>query len=382
MKKLNLSMLEEAYRAHNQKRVCEKYLAGSICGVWDKEGELFRDTVGFADLAGTRRIEGNTVFRMASMTKPVTAVAVMQLVERGKLTLDTPICAFLPAYERMRVAHGILGGRIQSSHEAGTLITPRHLLSHASGLGSGSVGTLQAKTVKKVFSLAASVDNYAASFLSFEPETSVQYSPLWAFDVLARLVELLSDMPYEEYIKENIFEPLGMVDTTYFPSDEQAARCADFLERGPDGLFPRAISKKAGFVDFADGMVCGGAGLFSTLDDYARFAQMLLGEGSFGDVKLLEPFSVKQMSENQVIFTARGQEENPFGLSVRVCGEPNGDKQPLPRGCFGWSGAFGTHFWVDPQNQIACIYLMNLANGGGSDEAASREFERDVMRGL
>jgi CubicO group peptidase (beta-lactamase class C family) len=124
--------------------------------------------------------------------------------------------------------------------------------------------------------------------------------------------------------------------------------------------------------------VCGGAGLFSTLEDYSRFARMLLNGGCLDGAEILTPFSVGQMSENQEIVTPMGIAKNPFGLGVRVCGETT-ERQPLPEGAFGWSGAFGTHFWVDPENRIAAVYLMNLANGGGSDEEASREFEFDVM---
>ena len=381
MMDLNFSALRAAYRAHNEKRVNERYCMGSICGVWSKEGELWRDSVGFADLAGTRRITGNTVFRMASMTKPITATAFMQTVERGKITLDTPIAAVLPEYEHMRVAHGISGGRVLSSYVAPTLITPRHLLSHSSGMGCGSVGALQEKSIDRSRSLAAVVRAYAEGFLDFEPETNVKYSALWAFDVLARLVELLSDMPYEEYLKKYIFAPLGMVDTTYYPNDGQVERCADFLERTSTGLVPRSIFPREGFLGLGSGTVCGGAGLFSTLDDYSRFAQMLLHEGCFEGAQILTPFSVKQMAEHQEIFTSRGRVENPFGLGMRVCGEPC-ETQPLPKGSFGWSGAFGTHFWVDPENGLVCIYLMNLANGGGSDEEAAKEFERDIMAAL
>lgn len=107
MKQIELDRLDKSYRAHNEKRVNEGYFSGSIGGVWNREGELWRGSVGNADLAGKRRIEGNTVFRMASMTQPVTAVSFMQMVEQGRITLDTPIGAILPQYERMRVAHGI-----------------------------------------------------------------------------------------------------------------------------------------------------------------------------------------------------------------------------------------------------------------------------------
>lgn len=382
MKQIDVYQLGTKYTAHNEKRVREGYCLGSIAGIWTKDGERWRSTVGFADLAGTRRIEGNTVFRLASMTKPITATAFMQVAESGRIDPDTPIAAFLPEYENMSVAYGISGDRVLKSHPASVLITPRHLLSHSSGLGCGTVGIAQSKYIKKTASLADSVHAYAASCLDFDPESNVKYSPIWAFDVLARLVEMVADMPYEDYLKKYILDPLGMVDTTYLPSDEQVARCVDFVEQTPHGLVSKKISPRAGFVGFTDGMVCGGAGLFSTLDDYSRFAQMLLYGGSLDGVRILSPFSMREMTRRQEIFTAGGFAENPFGLGMRVCGEPVGDTQPLPKDSYGWSGAYGTHFWIDVQNRMTCIYMMNLANAGGSDEEAAREFERDVMSSL
>ncbi|MBO5305354.1 MAG: beta-lactamase family protein [Clostridia bacterium] len=381
MKNINVSEIERAYRAHNEKRVAEAYCLGSFARILDKNGELWQGSVGHADLGRTREITGKTVFRLASMTKPITAVALMQMAEKGRLSLDTPIHTFLPCYENMQVATRLAGGRVVESKDARFSITPRHLLSHSSGLGSGAAA--RASGVEKCALLARSVEEYATACLDFHPGTSVQYSPLWAFDVLLRLVELLADMPYDEYMKKYICEPLGMVDTTYAPNDEQVARCVDFVQRTEEGLIPTEIPSRAGFVGFEDGCIGGGAGLFSTPDDYARFARMLLFEGELDGVRILKPESVREMATNGEICTLTGARvQNPFGLGMRVCGEPDGDDQPLPKGSFGWSGAFGCHFWIDIQNGIACTYFMNLSNGGGSDEEASKEFERDVMRGI
>lgn len=380
VKRIDVSAIDKAYRAHGEKRVAEQYCLGSFGCVLDKGGEVWHGSVGHADLARTRGITGKTVFRLASMTKPISAVAFMQMVERGLIDLDTPVCKLLPCYEGVRVATRMEGGRVVEQKAARTAVTPRHLLTHSSGIGSGAAS--RASGVAKGSSLAHSVEDYAKACLDFHPGTSVQYSGLWAFDILIRLVELLADMPYEEYIKRYIFEPLGMVDTTYLPTDEQVARCVDFVERTNGGLLPRDIASRAGFVDFSDGCVGGGAGLFSTPDDYARFARMLLLEGELDGVRILSPQSIRAMATNGEVCTVSGVRlTNPFGLSMRVCGEPN-ENQPLPKGSFGWSGAFGCHFWVDRTHDIACTYFMNLSNGGGSDEEASREFEFDVMKGL
>ena len=170
-----------------------------------------------------------------------------------------------------------------------------------------------------------------------------------------------------------------MVDTTYLPNDEQIARTVDFVNSASGEFVMTDISPKCGHLSGGDGFVAGGAGLFSTMEDYRRFAQMLLNEGEWNGHRFLEKDTVKQMHTHQVATSLNGEKTVlGWGLSMRCCLEG----QTLPMGAYGWSGSYGTHFWVDPVNDITCVYMMNLVNGGGSGEPAALEFEADVMASM
>lgn len=379
---MNLQTIEANYKKHNTTRCDSDYFLGSVCGIWDKNGLVWSSSVGYADLEKTKPLQGNSVFRMASMTKPILSCAFMQLVEKGMIGLDTPVSRYLPMYENMKVATRIENGEIVSTEDARFQITPRMILTHSSGVGCGETGLIQGKITGKVASLKESVENYAETVLEFQPGTAESYSGLWGFDICARLIEILTGMPYEAYVEKHIFAPLGMKDTTYLPTDEQLSRAVVFAGKTEQGIQKTPISPKAGFVGFGDGWVGGGAGLFSTLDDYSRFARMLLGGGELEGVRILEESTVALMSQNQKLYPLEGGEkQSPWGLGMRVLVEQNAE-QPLPKASFGWSGAFGTHFWIDKAHGIACVYLMNLSTALGASEPSAAEFERDVMSGF
>ena len=391
---IDFQKLTGLYRQHNEKRVADNYFLGSICSVWSRDGLLWTDSVGYADLQKTIPLKSNSMFRLASMTKPIAGAALMQQVEKGLIGLDDPIYKWLPSFEKLEVATKIQDGKIVETEPARFHVTPRHLLYHGSGIGSGNSAAVQYPYITRVESLAESVENYSKSILEFHPGTTRAYSPYWGFDIIARLVEVISGMPYDAYIKKNFLDPLGMVDTTYLPNDEQIARTVDFVNTSTGKLAKVSISPKTGHlfgtvesahllgeVEAAnlDGYVAGGAGLFSTMEDYRRFAQMLLNEGEWNGHRFLEKDTVKQMRTHQVAVSLTGEKQTlGWGLSMRCCL----DGQTLPKGAYGWSGSYGTHFWVDPTNDITCVYMMNLENGGGSGEPAALEFEADVMASM
>ena len=376
---IDFNIIEKNYTEHNRKRVEEQYFLGSICGIWDKNGKLFGKSQGFSDFERTKEIKQNSMFRLASMTKPITGCAFMQLCEKGMIDLDTPISRFIPEFADVQVSTKTENGKIQQTEKIKYAITPRMILSHSSGIGSGNTLLIQSKYISKCKSLEETVKKYATGVLEFQPGTCQAYSGTWAFDVLARIIEIISGMQYDKYIKENIFDPLGMFDTTYMPSDEQCARTVSFCKRTDHGIEMQSMPAKAGFWCVGEGWIGGGAGLFSTLDDYSKFARMLLNDGEFNGYCILQKNTVALMSKNQTVQPSKGiKKETMWGLSMRVCRE--GDV--LPKGTFGWSGAYGTHFWVDKENGITCVYMVNLANAGGSGEQASHEFEHDVMSGV
>ena len=338
----------------------------------------------YQDCFGDERIgihvSEKTLFRMASMTKPITATAIMLLVDRGELKLDMSIADFLPKFRKMHIGRMKQDG-IEYITLAKTPITIRHLLTHTSGLGSGPVGDyIFAKfPVGERKSLAQVVEYYAENPLDFEPYTSQAYSSVHGFDVLARIVEVVSGMAYDKFLEKELFLPLGMEDTTFNPKAEQWSRMIP-MHSYENGIgIVTDFPQNSIFWGIPTTCFCGGAGLASTLQDYQKFANMLLNYGSNGKQQLISEKSILEMATPQLPpFIMSGQEV--WGLGVRVITKES--YADLPCGAFGWSGAYGTHFWVDPINRITAIYLKNSLYDGGSGASTAHRFERDVNAAL
>lgn len=375
---IDFNIIEKNYIEHNEKRVNEGYFLGSICGIWNKEKKLWGCTAGSSKVDRSKGIKDDSLFRLASMTKPITAVAFMQLYEKGLVDLDAPISKFIPEFKSMKVMTKIENGRIIETEDAQRQITPRMILSHSSGIGSGVSGVHQSAYIKKQPTLEETANEYAKAVLEFQPGTKQAYSATWAFDILARVIEVVSGQDFASYLKENITSPLGMKDTTFHPNDEQVLREVEFCIRTDEGILPREMNPKVGFGNLREGWVCGGAGLFSTLDDYSKFARMLLRGGEYNSTRILKKSTIDLMKLNQTVETPDGKLETMWGLSFFVRRE----NDFLPNGTFGWSGAYGAHFWVDTERDITCIYMSNLANASGAGEPAVHEFEHDVMLGV
>lgn len=330
----------------------------------------------FDDLKNDVHVSEHTLFRMASMTKPITAVAVLMLVDRGLLDLDMPVSQFIPDFAQMNIGQ-IVQDKIELLAPAKIPITIRQLLSHSSGLGSGPVGDRIRAGIPQDEgkTLAQAVKYYARNPLDFEPSTAQSYSGVHAFDVLARIVEIVSGTPYDTFLKKELFSPLGMVDTTFAPTDEQWKRVIPMHSyingKGVTVDFP----ENSLFDDVPTTRFCGGAGLASTLSDYKKFADMLLHYGAADGQQLIREKIIREMATPQVPPAIMPGPE-VWGLGVRVITDPS--YMDLPCGSFGWSGAYGTHFWVDPENRIVAVYLKNSRYDGGSGALTARCFEQDV----
>lgn len=325
-------------------------------------------------------VSENTLFRMASMTKPITAAAILILADRGELELDAPIADFLPEFRKMYI--GRMGQEVpECIAPAQTLITIRHLLTHSGGLGSGPVGDyIYAKMpAKERTSLTRVVKCYAENPLDFEPYTSQCYSGIHGFDVLARVVEVVSGMDYDKFLEKELFSPLGMVDTTFAPTAQQWSRMVPMhsYENGLGKVVD--FYKNSVFEGFPTTCFAGGAGLASTLQDYKKFAAMLLDDGKFEGRQLISEKRIREMATPQLPLSLMNGPEI-WGLGVRVITEES--YADLPCGTFGWSGAYGTHFWVDPVNRITAVYLKNSLYDGGSGASTARRFEQDVNGAL
>ncbi len=342
---------------------------------------IYKQYHGVADHKTGRPADDTTVYRLASMSKPITAVATLIQVGRGLIDLDEPVEKLLPAFSEFDVGELDADGNIVLVGKANVKITPRHLLTHTSGVGSLPVGDKQymQMTDEDKLDIAHVVDCIGRSVLGFEPGVGQMYSPVWAFDVLARLIELTSGMDFASFLKQNIFDPCGMTDTTFAPTDEQWSRMIEMHARvEEDGTLKQgAIDKLPGcvFENIPTTWCSGGAGLASTLPDYMRFAKMLLNGGVSEDgVRILPAELLKEMSTCQLSETIMPGPER-WGLAVRVVMEGH---PWMPEHCYGWSGAYGSHFWVDPDNDLTAVLMRNSSYDGGAGAAMSCQFEKDV----
>lgn len=335
--------------------------------------DLYRDFFGTDGKGG--QISDKTLFRLASMTKPITAIAVLIQAERRIISLDDPLEKFIPEYADMEIGELDTDKNIVIKGKAQNKITVKHLLSHTSGVGSCALGNkLDNITRAEQTDLKSITDAYASLPLAFDPYSAQAYSATLGFDLLARIVEITSGCKYGEFLKKEIFDPLEMRDTTFDPTEEQWSRmvCMHTYNDGLSAFKPLDTSSIFGGYPLT--YTCGGASLASTLADYERFTDMLLSGGKTQNgYRILSEESIKLMATAAEPFDiARGEK---WGLGVRVITE---DNNRLPKGSFGWSGAYGCHFWVDPTNNITAIYMKNSTYDGGSGAKTAQNFETDV----
>ncbi|MFD2334567.1 serine hydrolase domain-containing protein [Cohnella sp. GCM10020058] len=383
-----------------ERRIREGKLAGAASFV-SRGGRIALCAVqGYADKENGRPLRQEAVFRLASMTKPIVAVAVMTLVEQGKIGLTDPIGKYVPefggnanvavpdvqasvaAYEPDPEAPAGAMPTVAASYTlepAARPITVRDLLTHSCGLGQGPVGFREMRMPGEGATLAGHIPAWASVPLDFQPGALTGYSPIAAFDIAGRIVEVASGLPLDIYLRRALFEPLGMRDTTFVLSPEQRSRLVPLYESVEWGL--SRTEEQNPF--FHPTYHSGAAGLFGTLEDYCRFAGMLSGEGKFAGTRILNADTVKEMASPQLSASIAGFPEwQTWGLGMRVITDGESAGTPLTIGSYGWSGAWGTHFWIDPGKDLFAVLMTNLANAGGSDAEASREFEVAVMRAV
>ena len=320
------------------------------------------------------------IYRLASMTKPITAAAVLMLAAQGKLKVDEPVSHYLPEYGALRLGRIAASGQPEDIGPCRIPLTIRHLLTHTGGLMCGPLGLAQYASFPAAAqaNLAAAVAAYPQYLLSFEPGTQAAYSAVAGFDVLARIVEIVSQESYPQFLYRSLFHPLGMNDTVFAPNESQWARMASMHVRVLGASGPQNEHDEMGrhvFESFPLSYPAGGAALAGTLEDYERFALMLLNKGG----GLLPKEAIHAMSMPQVPAGTPGlSPTESWGLGVRV----TTSDPVLPPGSFGWSGAYGTHFWVDPQHELTCVYMKNSRYDGGSEAVTARRTEQVVMKAV
>jgi CubicO group peptidase (beta-lactamase class C family) len=345
-------------------------VVGASALVWQHGREAYFGSAGLADREARKPMRRDTLVQIFSMTKPVTGVALMQLWEQGRFHLDDPLAQYLPEYADAKVFKGMdaAGQPILVPPRRPILI--RDILRHTAGFGYHPGPTYPEQVLGKDDPL--DLHNDLAGFsarlakvpLLFEPGSEWRYSA--AVDVQARLVERLSGMPFETYVRRHILDPLGMHDTAWTQPENRYPRLAAAYTSTADGKLERKSDADIRALNFSDRkLTMGGAGLASTLDDYSRFGRMLLGRGSLDGVRILQPSTVKLMSTNQLdpAITERAwlppKGNGGFGFDFFVRdGQPSDAAEN--RGAVGeffWDGAWSTLFWVDPANDLVAVFF-------------------------
>jgi CubicO group peptidase (beta-lactamase class C family) len=359
--------------------VDRKEVAGVVTLVIRDGKTVDLHATGYQDIESRKPMRPDTIFRIASMTKPVTSVAVMMLYEEGKLLLTDPVSKFIPSFRNMAV----LDAKADKPVAAQRQITIRDLLSHRSGLtygflNGGAVGNSYRKNgvtdglSVTAMTLAEGIDKLAAEPLVAQPGSAWNYS--LSTDVLGRVVEVVSGLPFDAFIRDRISRPLRMADTDFVVPESKWPRVATVYSPDPaGGIRPMKDPETFGNATFSPleyykskTYFSGGAGLVSTAADYSRFAQMLLNGGSLDGVQLLSPKSIELMTRshtadlppNLLLSAGTG-----FGLGFRVVTDLVPTGAIGSEGRYGWLGIYGTEFWIDPKERLIGIVLAQRYPG-------------------
>jgi CubicO group peptidase (beta-lactamase class C family) len=390
-----LARIHEAVQRH----IDAGSLAGAVTLV-SRNGRIAHlEAHGLIDVEAKRPMPRDGVFRLASMSKPVTAVAVMMMLEEGKLRLNDPVSRFIPEFKSAKVAVARPGARGGAAPPAGPQagrggpppevdlgsatreITIRDLLTHGSGLMSGGLGNAaagQAAARAPSDTLATYVPKLGAVPLDFQPGTLWRYSGLAGFDVLSRVVEVVSGKTFDQFLRERLFDPLGMKDTGFTLTAAIQPRLVPLYRRGPNGLERSPDQTGLSSATYFSGA----GGLVSTAEDYAQLATMLVMGGELNGKRYLSPRTIELMASNHTGDLAGGQMGmSPrgigFGLGVQVVEDPVAADRRVTKGAWGWAGAYGTNVHIEPAAGMVTIILMQT-----STPALQRDFENAVAQAV
>ncbi len=365
-----------AVSAAMQAAVDARQIAGAVTVVVSRERLLHLEATGLADIAAKRPMQTDSVFWIASMTKPLTAVAVLMLQDEGKLNVTNRIADYLPEFGPLKTPSGKPAN-----------LTLAQALTHTSGLGEGDPAVL-----RKAHTLADLIPLYLTAPMQYEPGAKWQYTQS-GINVAARVVEVVSDMPFDAFLQKRVFDPLGMKDTTFYPAEKAPGRLAVGYNKDRSSGELVAASLPAGF-GVAGHPPLGNGGLFSTGPDYARFCQLLLGGGTFAGRRLLSPAAMKWLTTVQTGDLPTGFFQSPqygghgtnYGWGIGTCilrAPHEGVASMLSAGTFGHGGAWGTQAWMDPVRGVAYILMVQRANFGNSDASdVRRAFQQAAAEAL
>ena len=357
-----------------QSHVDARDIAGVVAAV-ARHGRLaYFEALGALDRERGLAMRGDALFRLYSMTRPVTSLAAMILWEEDRFELDDPVSRYLPEFADQRVFVDAANPDLAATRPRLTEMTVEHLLLHTSGLGSRGSPVYRAEQVRlRSIALPRMVSNAARVPLFEDPGTRWRYGI--STTILGRLIEIWSGMPFDEFLRERVFEPLGMTDTVFRVDSSRADRFGPAYRPGPAGeLRPYAIE----VVPFTEQplLIEGGVGLVSTVRDYLRFAQMFLNGGELDGVRVLEPDTVALMTVNRVpdalLPIGVGAPQPGLGWTLGFCVVTDAAASPHPvrEGTFWWDGSSGTRFFIDPVEDMVTVIMAaaSPAHGNGFRE--------------
>jgi len=347
-------------------------ISGAVTAVVGPDGIIAIEAFGLADVAKKRSMSKDSIFWIASMTKPMTAMAVMMLVEEGKVKLDDPLEKYVPEFKGIQVKAP------QGLVATARLVTVKDLLTHSSGIDTGAVTPAGAPI--DTLPLATMAAAYATKPLTDQPGAKWTYNNN-AINLLGRIIEVASGKPYADFMEERLFEPLGMDNTTFWPSPDHLDVLAKPYSKSKD----RGELVEAKNTRFSEPLhdpkrtALASGGLYSCAKDLGQLYQMLLNGGELGGKRYLKAATLKQMTSNQLgdmpkVSFAPGMH---MGLGFHIVHEPKEATESLSAGTFGHGGAFGTQAWIDPVKKRAYVLLIqrtDLKNGDQSE--IRREFQK------
>jgi CubicO group peptidase (beta-lactamase class C family) len=368
-----------------QQYVDEGRVAGIVTYVARNGRVVDLAAFGKADVEAGRPMQKDTIFRIASQTKAFTSVAIMMLVEEGKIGLADPVSRFIPAFKKTTVALPAPSGAVPGSPvtviPAKREITIRDLLTHTAGISYGhgpaeaqwkAAGVQDWYFADRSEPVSAVVERMAALPMDAQPGEKYVYG--YNTDILGVVVEKVSGLTLAEFIQKRIASPLGLADTQFYLPPAQKDRLATVYSVKEGGTIERATDPKTGQGHYVEGprvAFAGGAGLLSTARDYGRFLQMVLNGGEIDGVRLLSPKTVELMTVNHVgtLFAERGPNDagRGFGLGFDVIEDLGKTGQHGSVGAFGWGGAYHTTYWADPKEKLVVLLMTQLLPAGNSD---------------
>ena len=373
----------DALDARMKKSVADSDTAG-VTYILIRHGQV-ADFKTFGQATPDKPMALDSLFRIYSMSKPITGVAMMQLYEQGKWQLDDPIAKYAPELANLKELTWDASGKVVMSADGQPVLksparpaTMRQLMSHTAGLGYGLSGE---DPVNKAFrddrvlgsaDLDEMMKKIASIPLLYEPGTKWSYSV--AVDIQGYLVQKLSGQKFGEYLKQHVTGPMGMIDTAFYVTPDRKARFTDVYHwdrQQKELVLNPARSDRGGFEDPAR-LESGGGGLVGSTHDYARFCQMMLNQGEIGGKRILKPETVRLMTQNHIgplTVAVDGTRPQPgaeavrFGLDFAVYVDPQKAGLPYGNGTFYWGGAAGTWFWIDPVSDLAFVGMIQMQGG-------------------